>query len=259
MLGLASSPSFLSIYSRLLDAFSTSLLLVFDRSRFLFFWICLTGRLRLWILVATALASVLPPLSSPSRCFDSSFLVCFVGSSSVDWSTCRALFCPRSVARSGRCENLWSFFPSLNLLVRFFSFSWFSQLHLPRWISSGGTLVGAIDLGLPSFLRKSLDCSFHLYMPDRAFLVCYSSAKSEGTDVLGRSFSSSYMSCRSFPFDSLRRLFRPYLMTTVILYRYLPLLYLIPLDSVVKTPLPDPLRSLHIIETTLRKPRKGLR
>lgn len=48
-------------------------------------------------------------------------------------------------------------------------------------------------------------------------------------------------------------------MTTVILYRYLSLLYLIPLDSVVKTPLPDPLRSLYIIETTLRKPRKGLR
>lgn len=34
MLGLASFPSFLSIYPRLLDAFSTSLLLVFDRSCF---------------------------------------------------------------------------------------------------------------------------------------------------------------------------------------------------------------------------------
>lgn len=81
MLGLASFPSFLSIYPTLLDAFSTSLLLVFDRS-------CFSGLFDMRIETVDTgrycMASVLPPLFPSSRCIDSSFRVCFIGSSSVE-------------------------------------------------------------------------------------------------------------------------------------------------------------------------------
>lgn len=81
MLGLTFFPSFPSIYPRLLNSFSRVLLLVSDRS-------CFSGLFDMRIETVDTgrycMASVLPPLFPPSRCIDSSFLVCFIGRSSVD-------------------------------------------------------------------------------------------------------------------------------------------------------------------------------